>query len=342
MPIWKYHPHKLGNTKSAFESNEDYTCKVQSPSSQRRWRFEGPWLANLTEEEYLSYLHHRVKHRRAEFRSFLQDAIPKERHSRLKRSLRDRGESEAAVTEFGDQHGMLDDTELDMAIRELRKDPENLDQYIAAFLDLPRNNDTLKDGPPSTHPSAGLSYQRSHAHTANHPLYGPQEFRVPIEARVLLPQRDARGYNRPTAVLGIVGIAHADIVKAFDSKGNESAVGNFSTDDEGGPRVWVQLDEAAITPEGRIQLRTTRAESPALDAKGVTDASLRTQRQPSQSPNLAPLSKMPSLTGGRPQRGRAASGYGLEASSFPRSERAKPIEDPQKSLMGLLRKTAGE
>merc|ERR1711964_913431 len=58
-------------------------------------------------------------------------------------------------------------------------------------------------GPPKTHPSAGLSYSLTNAHTYNHPVWGPQKNPPPVQSRVVMPKSAATGQFG--AALGVGG-----------------------------------------------------------------------------------------------------------------------------------------
>lgn len=238
----------------------------------------------------------------------------------------------------------ITDRELDDFVKQLRKQPDGLSRYIQHFLDLPReqlsqkassvHKDIQETGPPSTHPSAGLSYLRSHSHTFNHPVYGPQENKPPVQARVLLPQKDSRGFLRSHAVLGIGGVTAAEHKYSFTRKNEDPAVAEFQPDIPGGPKVWLQLRKASINPQGRIELGNQRAETNALLAAGVTGS----LRLPQAAVRSAQMTSMPDLSESSPQN-RKKQGYGLEnLGEVRKSERAIPYGEGTE-LKDILRRS---
>ena len=227
----------------------------------------------------------------------------------------------------------VSDAELDAFIKQLRKQPDGLNRYIHQFLDLPREQrsqqassvrkDIQESGPPSTHPSAGLSYLRSHSHTFNHPLYGPQENKPPVQGRVLLPQRDSRGFLRSHAVMGIGGVATEDHKHPFTRSDEEPVVAEFQPDIPGGGKVWLQIRKASVNAQGRIQLGNQRAETNALHAAGLTES----LRLPEAAARSSKMTSMPRLSPFPPHK-KIMHGYGLEGLGEVRtSERAVPYDE---------------
>lgn len=341
---------KKERLSSAFDSKVDST-DTHLPETPR-WKFDGPWLGSQTDGDFSDYLEQQVKHRRHEFRTFLRAGLSNERATLRKQQLREGGEGEEDAMATDEGSKPLSDDELDLAIRLLRNNPpgrdqkRSLDEWIEIFLDLPRGakyqalngfQDVSASGPPSTHPSAGLSYQRSHSHTFNHPLYGPQENKPPVEARVLLPQSDASGRTRTYAVLGIGGVATSDSKATFADKSSSSAepaIAGFNPDLEGGAKVWRQLRRATVTSRGRIELGTQPAVPNALEAVGVTG--------PLNGPDASEIAKqtqnssdMEQLVGDRLSSSRKTQGlYGL-AGGIPQRSKVEPF-DKEESIVNIV------
>ena len=125
-------------------------------------------------------------------------------------------------------------------------------------------------GPPTTHPSAGLSYLRSAALLQNHPVLGPQSNHTPVQARVLQARQSARG-NNDSARLGVAGIVVKDNKQYSDSnrQGRQGEKGvdisDFTT--KGGAKVWVEPLRASIESTGKIKLDVERALPEAIDVR---------------------------------------------------------------------------
>ncbi|KAL9099496.1 MAG: hypothetical protein Q9163_005012 [Psora crenata] len=317
--------------RSVFESTYDSTEMGNKNKDSDRWRFHGPWLAGLTHGEFTAYVDKHIRGRRREFREFLRNVRASEWTAARRRQLIETGEESGILGQLGEDGVQVSDEELDTFIKQLRKNPERLDRHIEVFLDLPREFEPPKGsapheiiaqrGPPSTHPSAGLSYLRSHSHTTNHPLYGPQENKAPVLARVLHPQADSSGHKRNAAVLGIGGVVANDSKRTFDREGEKEGVKSFDPDIEGGVKLYVQLRKASISPQGHIELSTQRADGNALYALGVDErptlpnAAAAAARDRSV-PDLAP----------RGHKTNKGPRYGLEnLRDMKKSERAVPF-----------------
>ena len=326
--------------QSVFEAYYDNTDTSITDSEQHRWKFQGPWLGVQSHGEFAEYVERKVKRRRPEFRQYLKEVLAQETLAARRRENMENGPEEASISELGQTTSIVSDLDLDVFVKRLRKKPEILDKYIQAFLDLPRESrhqkasaehkDIRYIGPPSTHPSAGLAYLRSHSHTVNHPVLGPQENKPPVEARVLLPQADVRGH-RPFAIFGIGGIATQDSRKSFTKSGEEDQVANFIPDIPGGGKIWLQLRKATVTPQGRIEIGNQRADKNALIAAGVD----KPLTLPPAYDQAAQMEHMPDLLR-KPTQNRNTQSYGVESlGSLPKSERAVPL-DGNKEILNTL------
>lgn len=170
-----------------------------------------------------------------------------------------------------------------------------LTQHIASFLDLPPltkpmqeslYRDTLAatlsqyidasdSGPPTTHPSAGLSYLRTlqGSRMPNHPLFGPQKSHTPLQARILQAREHVFAQS-PRAKLGLGGFVVEDPNARSNQptgpgvdKAVEAAVGNTDYDFPGGRKVWVVPTRASVDQYGRVRARVARADAEAVGVK---------------------------------------------------------------------------
>ena len=305
--------------RSAFESEYDNTDRSRGFSNKERWRFDGPWLGNQSDRDFSRYLH-RIRDQAPEFREFMRRVLSVDRMNTRKEQLRRQGEGEDAVMAAEQGSRLMTDEDLNQELKQLREQPRSLDRYISRFLDLPlapdpnvKDNPTLiaEGGPPTTHPSAGLSYQRSHSHTSNHPLFGPQENKAPFEGRVLLAQRDAKDFERPKAIFGIGGVVCEDQRRTFSDRIDNQAIAKFNPKPDGGTRVWRQLRKATITPQGHIDLVNQQADDNALLAKGVggQTSGSRPPRNAIRTTNVREMERLD-----QPSHRRSPQGFGLEDS----------------------------
>ena len=338
--------------QSVFEPSYDNTASSIFDSEQERWKFKGPWLGGQSQGEFSEFVERKIKKRRSEFREYMREILSQETLAAQRRKLIENGPGESP-TSLSPSRGSssnsikISDEDLDTFIRKLRRNPDGLDKYILTFLDLPRESrpqkasaeyKEVKDiGPPSTHPSAGLSYLRSHSHTVNNPFYGPQGNKSPVQARVLLPQRDPRGFNRPRAIFGIGGVASQDSKVTFTKSGEEDALAAFNPDVPGGGKVWLQLRKATIDPQSRIQIGNQRAERNALIAAGV-DPGITPPVTLPEAARVGSSRTMPDLSP-RPSHNRSTHGYGLEdLGDVPKRERVEPFED-ENDVLSIMKQS---
>ncbi|KAG9534299.1 hypothetical protein KCU79_g22239, partial [Aureobasidium melanogenum] len=132
-------------------------------------------------------------------------------------------------------------------------------------------------GPPSTHPSAGLSYLLTGAIVNNHPKYGPQSDREPVEARVLRTKEGNRSRDTKADVgLGgfVTSIQPGSIPGQSRFKdtgrGQRETPGPLHRLDlslTGGNKVWLQPRSAYVDEAGRIRLDVGEASSQQVDIK---------------------------------------------------------------------------
>ena len=317
--------------ESVFEPEIDSTARQQSGSTpNERWKFEGPWLGAQTDREFLTYFSRQVKGRRSEFRQYLRRNLPKEKRAQQRRQLREQGEAEEDALTLETATKPISGEQLEIEIKKLRAQPARLEAHVRRFLDLPSEqrdvstNDVLQ--PPSTHPSAGLSYQRSHSHTFNHPVHGPQVYKAPVRARVLLPQRDSRGKERRQAVLGVGGVVCNDGELPFWNDSKDNRVAKLDPDIPGGAKAWVSLRKAMVDPEGRIQLVTARADGNNLEPSSISETESYAKK----------------TAKGAPSANGSNDSYGLEELGQPRqSSRATPFKGRNQLLQTISDSLSG-
>ncbi|PHH73554.1 hypothetical protein CDD80_3735 [Ophiocordyceps camponoti-rufipedis] len=198
--------------RSVFEEETDFTYlpahRYNVDTIDRRWKFSGPWVSRMSEGEFARYLKKNVWPRRAEFRSLLKDQLAQDLTANQQKAARDKGDTLPPPVKPQD----VTDTQFMDFLRKVRRDRILSYGLTSTFLDMAplghpgANVSTVllptrghitrspyaKNGPPATHPSAGISYLRTHAYMENHPIYGPQRMRTPVEARVISPRTSSR------------------------------------------------------------------------------------------------------------------------------------------------------
>ena len=326
--------------KSVFESELDNTA-IHPDRVQERWRFKGPWLAGQNEFEFGDYLRRKVKNRKGDFRNFLRQRIVRAQAATSRRELLEKGEAtEQVFKKLRQKPVVVTDDDLDEYVKRLRKDQEAMHRLVEEFLDLPREQSahrsamgrpTYNDkGPPTTHPSAGLSYLRTASHTFNHPIHGPQDDKTPYQARILRPRgilgSRGRSASRKQAVLGVAGVAAEDPKKPFAHSDDPPEIEMLDPDIPGGGKVWVQPKRADIDVQGRIQLGLKRAEKNAVDVLMADRGDLKKEELPAAAVESATKRGVPDLAPSRQGAARDAQRYGLEDIAPQRSPRATPFE----------------
>lgn len=334
---------------SVFEETYDNTERQPIASNAQRWKFKGPWLAGKTEGEFDQFLEKNVRKRKAEFRNFIRARLERERTFERRREAQESGE------DFGGQVE-VSERDIDMHMKQLRRNEVQLQMLIEEFLDLPiadaahsaegtfvtmMNSNT---GPPTTHLSAGLSYLRTNSHMTNHPVLGPMEEDPPIQARILRPQQMGV-VKHATALLGIGGVAAEDSTIATfarESKhGRQEVPGikTFEPDIEGGPKIWIRPDRASIDVHGKPKMHVLRVDPMEVTIyEGVVDEAAVGNGKPAYK--TGNFSRMPKLDNLRKVDSGKSSHYGLgrEDSSQGR-QKTRPLEVPkgsENSTEGLL------
>ncbi|KAL8789004.1 MAG: hypothetical protein Q9195_007024 [Heterodermia aff. obscurata] len=286
---------------SVFESEYDNTQPESSGLDRKRWKYRGPWIAGQTTGEFKNYTEQNIKRLKPRFRQFLR--------TRLKESIAaaDRGAAIADGMPLPEQSPEVDEQQLNHHIKRLRQENKaQLFKLIEEFLDLPSGSESSpaksseeawtssESGPPTTHPSAGLSYLRASGHTSNHPALGPQEHDRPIRARVLDgPHRN--GSNNP--IIGVGGIA----IEAFGietttlgttKKWQSRNSITLDQDIPGGPKIWVQPEIINVDSQGKIQVQITRADQKTI---ALYDPEDEEPQEPAPDPIANVSRRMPNL-----------------------------------------------
>ena len=193
-----------------------------------------------------------------------------------------RGERAEAVSKKAME---ITDEELRRGIIKLRQETTDLWVLIWQFLDLPgqppqtgshvadymasanglsTSEFDINQGPPTTHPSAGLSYLRTASTVPNHPVLGPMNSQPPIQGRIVQYATSSGGSRQNRIMVGVGGVVGTDDVdKPFhDSRSPEST--KFDPDVIGGSKLWLHPRRASIDAKGRIKLSLHKADPNTL------------------------------------------------------------------------------
>ncbi|KAJ0340848.1 hypothetical protein COL922a_002974 [Colletotrichum nupharicola] len=264
--------------KSVFEDEHDFTTLEDGAAEDNRWKFQGPWLAGLTEGEFDRYLRKSVRSKREEFRNYLREVLAEDINKDRRQAALDRGsEAPEPVT----AKDITEDQVLQYQ-RKIRADRVLLFTHISKFLDLAplqppptaknfvdvtqntRPSTWAEVGPPMSHPSAGISYLRTSAFAENHPVYGPQAEHTPVLARIIAPRQGTQH-----AKLGVAGFV-TDVPlgdNAFNERsfrGNHknriAGITSFDPDVKGGAKAYVKPVSAWMSSVGRILIGLDAAE----------------------------------------------------------------------------------
>lgn len=272
---------------SVFDQDVDNTEASENIDQPdiKQIRHTGPWLSGLTDAEFAAYLK-KVQKQKPQLVSKLRERFLEKRMAEIRNQAQDKGE---------DLENLPAPTEEDFQtyLKTLRADPFALGPVVYELLDLPAtapvpnermpkkyyqsppskmaSPEYVTSGPPITHPSAGLSYARSHASIYNHPQYGPQAHPRPVEARILRPRGRVRGKSGKP-ILGVGGIAVEDTSTiAFSEQGGPAGLSAFDPSIPGGARYHVTPIRAFVGSTGRISLITSRATTNAKAPYGIKD-----------------------------------------------------------------------
>ena len=278
-----------GNTsnlpqKSVFEDELDVTDfhpDKRREAIDRRWKFDGPWLAGMTQGEFHKWLAKDIRPKRPEFREFLKKQLVKEMHAAAAQRALDKSEDLPAPV---DPSSVTEDQLIDY-LRRLRNDNQALYEMVGEFLDLAplapptpesmgipeagretefrvSKNPYAGKGPPITHPSAGLSYLRTSMYMENHPIYGPQKLQAPVIARILRPRRQTQAARARLGVAGFIVNTPLGDTAANAKSGADILYDRLDPSIPGGAKVWVQAQKAAVTSDGRVTLTVADVSMP--------------------------------------------------------------------------------
>lgn len=287
--------------KSVFENKYDFTAldnHKKDEAGQMRWKYEGPWLATLTEGEFQKFIRKFVRPRKNEFRQFLREQLA----SRLTKDAKSRavneGGDEAAESAMEVRPGDLTEDQLTDYLRELRQDRPTLFDLVGKFLDLPpieppgqldiigdlvprqsrtldRENPYALHGPPITHPSAGLSYLRTSSFLDNHPAYGPLRYHPPVQGRVFVSSSDANSLGK-SGTLGLGGFVVGS--KQISSEYRNSTP-LYDPSAEGGQKVWAHVFSAQVNSRGRVLLHAEEVADKATRESRLVQQEMSGEKQ---------------------------------------------------------------
>lgn len=275
--------------QSPFESfvdNTDTSKNLEEPGA-KQFRHSGPWLAGQSQAQFDAYLR-KVRGEKPELLRKLREKYVEKRIAERKKQAQDNGEDLAALEPV-----QVSEEEFQVYLKSLRTDPFALGPVIFELLDLPSPPAVPSDrighsyfqspgtklssgeyavtGPPKTHPSAGLSYARSHALIYNHPSYGAQTYQRPVEARILRPKGKFKNKSAK-AIAGVGGIAVEDLnAMTFIEQGSPPGLSSFDASIPGGGKYWVTPIRASVDSNGRIGLASYRASAAAKAPYRIED-----------------------------------------------------------------------
>ncbi|KAJ5805000.1 hypothetical protein N7474_010887 [Penicillium riverlandense] len=293
MPIslpfeMKYATNVMPEHRSPFEQSLDNseTSKRLGEPGVKQYRHTGPWLAGLTEAEFATYLK-TVSRRKPELLRQLREQLVEKRIAEARKKAQDNGEDLETLAP-----PTITEEDFQRYLKTLRANPTEMGPVLFKLLDLSsspdRPNDRVantayeapgtslaaidyaKNGPPRTHPSAGLSYSRSHALIYNHPKYGPQVTQKPVQARILRPKGRFRG-RASRAVAGVGGIAVEDLNGMTFHTDMPAGLMSFDASIPGGAKYWASPIRASIDTDGRIRLVSNRASEMAKLPYGIEE-----------------------------------------------------------------------
>ena len=286
------------NPKSVFEEDMDFTAARGNSADDKRWKFRGPWLARMSEGDFMKYLDKHVRPKRAEFRALLRKNLAEHMTNRQNSKAREAGEPLPPQVEVKD----ITAEEFTQHLRLLRDDRVSLYALISKFLDLAplgkpigfnansgifwHDDDSSQigqspygtSGPPPSHPSAGISYLRTNAVMDNHAVYGPQAHRAPVLARIISPR-----FGALPAKLGVGGfVASVPVgnnefnIRHVRGRGADkkplNGISHLDINTFGGAKAYVDPYTASVDPEGKVVVKVreagAEAQVVAKEAKG--------------------------------------------------------------------------
>ncbi|KAI1337442.1 mitochondrial ribosomal protein MRP51 [Xylariaceae sp. FL0016] len=329
------------NPRSVFEEDGDVTAlddKTALETENKRWKFKGPWLAGMTDGDFSRYLEKTVRTKRPEFRAYLKEVLAKDMTEDQQRQARAElaAEMPAAVTSSDITESQLIDY-----LKRLRDDRMQLYTLVSRFLDLaPVSGETGlgplgrwpaeqqrevnspspygANGPPITHPSAGLSYLRTMNYQENHPVYGPQLQRTPVQTRVLMPRSPPAGHFHVS--LGIAGFVAATKQDSTFNLSNQAqsqnrtgvALHSLDLTNRGGAKLFAVPQTASVDSNGslRLTIDESNPEARLVAQEKIGEADVYHSHMKGQVNPDVPLNPRSQPRHGKWQAG-SAQGYGF-------------------------------
>lgn len=305
---------RAGETGSERQPEPASSAPASFTLGRRRWRYGGPYLAGMNGMEFDSFLKRITREQRLEFRAYVKRHLINERSQKRRAEALEQGQTDTAELSQGNT------TEEDVTeyLRQLRSEPGKFGPLIAGFFDLadgPKSSpgtsdpwsygrDTIsadsyrESGPPSTHPSAGLSYIKSEKFSQNDTVVGPLEHRPPVPARLLrsLPT----SHNRHIPQVGVAGfVVHqptgAGMAGDYDWQWKPT---------KDGPKLAVTPTSAAVLQAGKLDMATKLEKNWVVENDTPVNKQERSARQVSQarrpaSTQLPPLDTIASKRSSR-------------------------------------------
>lgn len=290
--------------RSVFEDQFDFTAlnvEKIAAAGHRRWKYKGPWLANLTHGEFQSFLKKQVRGRREEFRQVIREHLAEKQTEEATNQAVAAGTSEE--TQAAVRPEDVTDEQITHFYRIARINNDELNGLVSKFLDLapidhegmdylqalaPEQSKRLnpsdpyaKYGPPVTHPSAGLSYLRTKSFLENHPVYGPQRLEAPIKARLMgisekIPSKAAVG--------GFVGYSGGYM--------GRQAIMDWKL--PGGAKTWVHVASAQVDSTGRaiLTFRQAPTEEKLIVEEALGEKQVFRAKPPEEEPMDLPIKQV--------------------------------------------------
>ncbi|KAL9090533.1 MAG: hypothetical protein Q9165_005294 [Trypethelium subeluteriae] len=322
---------RKGRDSSVFESDIDNTAKSRIQNDGRRsldkrherWKFEGPWIAGMSESAFAKFVTGMGRHRKAGFLSYLRERIRRDAINAERISARDEGRSLSPdfqdtfnISEefFQDKLKRMRDKMIEQGSVKLNSE---LGIRIQEFFDLPllsedqqintKSTFTLEgknakagpdpeafgSGPTQTHPSAGFSYLRTQAHIPNHPLLGPQKPHHALQGRLL----KSRGGVANDAASGRFGVAGVVAESQADPSAFAARSANWADPTvAGGAKMWAEVKRLSVNARGRIDASIEPADP---DAVAVAEGRLPPRAAVTTPPPFRRLSPVQPLEFGR-------------------------------------------
>ena len=300
------------------------------PLNRKRWKYEGPWLAGMTNFEFEGYLQDLGGKTIIQFRDQLRKKILQDRRAKdtAARDAQDVVDTSDATIKGGEKSAIqVTEEDLDNAMRRLRQEPEAFGAEIASFLDLPEGPDPVAEvlrlngktpqwlynrksvaadpyrtfGPPRTHPSVGFSYVRTNQYARNDPEKGPSRIARPMPARVL---REQQAFDESRAFGGAnkTSVGVGGLVARVEVLGIRNTMPPWQPQ-PGGPKMVVKSRDhnATVLQSGAIDLVVAKDGEHALNEhnvpeniqeKAIRERARTKERMPAGPSRMEPLDEM--------------------------------------------------